>query len=78
VDVGLLWHWELGVEGAGLGHRNWTVGWCLAGEAGVEEGWHPALSMGISVVSFRREVSCAEGAQRRWRLGNLLREHTWG
>jgi hypothetical protein len=24
--VGVLWHWDLGVEGAGLGHGDWTVG----------------------------------------------------
>jgi hypothetical protein len=58
------WNWELGVEGAGLGHRDWTVGQCPAGEACGGKGWCPVL-MGISAVTFRREVSCAEGAQQR-------------
>jgi hypothetical protein len=72
------WNWELGVEGVGLGHRDWTVGRCFAGEACGGKGQHPVLRMGISAVTFRREVSCAEGAQRRWGLGNVLSEHTWG
>jgi hypothetical protein len=49
---------------AGLGHGDWTVGKCLAGEVHMGEGRCPVLRMGISAVSFRRKVSCAERAQR--------------
>jgi hypothetical protein len=54
---------------AGLGHGDWTVGKCLAGEVHMGEGRCPVLRMGISAVSFRRKVSCAERAQRMWAEG---------
>jgi hypothetical protein len=43
--VGVLWHWDLGVEGAGLGHGDWTVGHLLhpgcapVGMGRSSEGW---------------------------------------
>jgi hypothetical protein len=54
------WEWRQ----RDLWHGDWTVGKCLAGEVPMGEGRCPLLRMGISAVSFRREVSCAERAQR--------------